>query len=1040
MSFHINDFIIQLRNSDLEENMVTKTPCIGCGKEYSSAQAMENHFMAGKCFDETSIAFGEYIRVHQKAYCLVHKIIFSTRGRNSGACARCELTAAPATEAIVIPASQTDGAQNNIHENNADVANFLQELEMSPEEIRDITVEIMKNSVKTITHSSPQLRSDIKRMYTKTMDRVIQHPNNFEAHFRLSTFHKFILAHYSSDPLSEFKSQKSFTRSRMNRWANASMSEIRETIGRSRRYNATQFTPESNVWSVDPANLRKCKQYLKLGRYKDAVKALSSNGVHAINEDTKQKLLDKHPVHELPIRTNPPPPLKISPLDIKKALDNFPNGTACGPSGERAQFLINCMALPACDEFMATVTRFANLLVSGSFPNELSPIYGGATLIPLCKQDNGVRPVAIGEIWARIVGKACMARLKDKLVEAFAPFQLGVGVPNGAEAILHAVHGILQAKMDVVGMSLLTIDFRNAFNEFFRQVMFEVVSDVCPEISAWVEWKYAEASFLILPDGSVILSTAGAHQGDPLATALFSLVLNKLVKRIRDKFPELDLQVWFLDDGTVIGKTEVVRQVFELICTEGPALGLYINPDKCNLYWPIEDPAWDTFPEEVNKTTEGVKLLGTPIGTEAFVQKTVAKTVHKIWNSLQALADVGDPQSEMLLLRACVGYPKIVFHIRCNSPFTINEQIAEFDSHINDSLDRIIGYSLTHAQREQSSLPFSRGGYGIPIALDLCHAAYAASVAASMDMQVLLGCFTPHTDFDRAKDTLVQSLTNLAEFDLNDFNTNKFDQHSLKVKLDQLKFDRLLSIADARGKALLNGRCMQYANGWLFGVPSEWLGSVIEPTSYRCLLKYHLGIPLSTGVVRCNECHALMDDMGDHAISCATAGDRIAKHDTLVCSLAESLRKANISVKTELGDPNQADQTRPGDLVLLNWREGQDLYLDFSVASTLAPSYRALSSRKGGGSAEERVKFKLNKYKDVVVKFEPLVVESLGGWAESAIPLFKRFATRISEVEIIDPAKALARLLTSMSFRLQKLNGNMLAKRHCGPLSLPWSG
>ena len=156
--------------------------------------------------------------------------------------------------------------------------------------------------------------------------------------------------------------------------------------------------------------------------------------------------------------------------------------------------------------------------------------------------------------------------------------------------------------------------------------------------------------------------------------------------------------------------------------------------------------------------------------------------------------------------------------------------------------------------------------------------------------------------------------------------------------------------------------------------------------------------------------------------------------------MAESLRKANISVKTELGDPNQADQTRPGDLVLLNWREGQDLYLDFSVASTLAPSYRALSSRKGGGSAEERVKFKLNKYKDVVVKFEPLVVESLGGWAESAIPLFKRFATRISEVEIIDPAKALARLLTSMSFRLQKLNGNMLAKRHCGPLSLPWSG
>ena len=59
---------------------------------------------------------------------------------------------------------------------------------------------------------------------------------------------------------------------------------------------------------------------------------------------------------------------------------------------------------------------------------------------------------------------------------------------------------------------------------------------------------------------SVITSATGFHQGDPLASLLFSLVLHPVVLAIKNEVPSLMLNCWYLDDGTLVGSLEELEQ------------------------------------------------------------------------------------------------------------------------------------------------------------------------------------------------------------------------------------------------------------------------------------------------------------------------------------------------------------------------------------------------------------------------------------------------------------------------------------------------
>ena len=196
-------------------------------------------------------------------------------------------------------------------------------------------------------------------------------------------------------------------------------------------------------------NIKQCLHKVADGHFTAAVKVLCSSGVAPYNGDTIKALEDKHPFRPPPSMPSPiisEPPLVADFNCVFGCIKSFPKGTSCGRDGLRAQHLLDALCgegSAIATDLIHAITSVVNLWLAGRCPTILAEFVASAPLTPLLKPDNGIRPIAVGTIWRRLISKVAMKGVGKEMSKYINDFQFGVGVSGGAEVVLHSANRVL---------------------------------------------------------------------------------------------------------------------------------------------------------------------------------------------------------------------------------------------------------------------------------------------------------------------------------------------------------------------------------------------------------------------------------------------------------------------------------------------------------------------------------------------------------------------------------------------------------------------
>ena len=113
------------------------------------------------------------------------------------------------------------------------------------------------------------------------------------------------------------------------------------------------------------------------------------------------------------------------------------------------------------------------------------------------------RPIGVGEVIKRIIGKAVVHTLKEDIIRSVENIQVCAGHESGFEAAIHTVSKIFNEEGSE---AVLLIDASNAFNAVNRKLFHHNVSVICPEIAVFVKNCCSLPSRLFIIGGSELKS------------------------------------------------------------------------------------------------------------------------------------------------------------------------------------------------------------------------------------------------------------------------------------------------------------------------------------------------------------------------------------------------------------------------------------------------------------------------------------------------------------------------------------------------------
>ena len=177
-------------------------------------------------------------------------------------------------------------------------------------------------------------------------------------------------------------------------------------------------------------------------------------------------------------------------------------GGSGGPSGVDA---VGFKGIHACKSFKRSSTNFCDSLATLTKrlcteyvdPLTIEPILSNR-LIPLDKGNGEVRPIGVGEVIKRLIGK-CVSKIgKQDVIDASGATQVCTGHKSVSEATIHAMRDIFAS--DETDAALL-VDASNAFDSPNRAAALHNVRVICPIIAIYAINTYRAPARLFITGG-----------------------------------------------------------------------------------------------------------------------------------------------------------------------------------------------------------------------------------------------------------------------------------------------------------------------------------------------------------------------------------------------------------------------------------------------------------------------------------------------------------------------------------------------------------
>ena len=102
---------------------------------------------------------------------------------------------------------------------------------------------------------------------------------------------------------------------------------------------------------------------------------------------------------------------------------------------------------------------------------------------------------------------------------------------------------------------------------------------------------------------------------------------------------------------------------------------------------------------------------------------------------LDNLGYIEDPQCALGILSSCLGAPKLVYSLRCNTPSTESNKIIENLDHLQrKTFENILDTVISNNSWDQACLPISKTGAGVRSSLYQLKPAYVGSLSQSANI------------------------------------------------------------------------------------------------------------------------------------------------------------------------------------------------------------------------------------------------------------------------------------------------------------------